>query len=316
MNAERGSCSVAIIGAGFTAAAHLEAFRDISTVEIAGIYSRTRERAEALVAGTGALVTDSVEELYERTSADLVIVTVPELAMVETVERCAAFDWAIFMEKPPGHDQEASLRLQGSVRASGSVVYVGLNRRCMSSTITVLDGVDGEDGERFIRIEDQQDLGQATALGHPAEVVANWMFANSIHTIDLLRVFGRGHVTDVENVMRWDPERPSTVLAKVAFSSGDVGVYEGIWRGPGPWAATVVTPVGHWEMKPLERAIRRDLERRVTEYPIATWDSEFKPGFRRQAAEVLEAISGRPSRAASLDDAVETMRLIAQIFEL
>ncbi len=39
---------VALIGAGYTANEHLKAFRDIEEVEITGIFSRTREKAESL----------------------------------------------------------------------------------------------------------------------------------------------------------------------------------------------------------------------------------------------------------------------------
>ena len=41
----------------------------------------------------------------------------------------------------------------------------------------------------------------------------------------------------------------------MTFASGDIGLYEGIWNGPGPWACTVTTPRRRWELRPLEKAV-------------------------------------------------------------
>ena len=61
------------------------------------------------------------------------------------------------------------------------------------------------------------------------------MYANSIHVVDYLRVFGRGKITSVTPVFAWDPKTSHVVVAKIEFDSGDIGLYEGVWKGPGPW---------------------------------------------------------------------------------
>ena len=67
-------CRVAFIGAGVMAREHLRAFADVDCVELSGLYSRTRSRAEKLGEDFGVrLVCDSIAELYERTEADLVV---------------------------------------------------------------------------------------------------------------------------------------------------------------------------------------------------------------------------------------------------
>jgi len=72
-------------------------------------------------------------------------------------------------------------------------------------------------------------------------------------------------------------------MAKVDFESGDAGLYEGIWDGPGPWAASVTTSEKpgrcvHWN----KLAIRSLVKRQRHEVEQHTWDKEFKPGFRSQ----------------------------------
>jgi len=120
----------------------------------------------------------------------------------------------------------------------------------------------------------------------------------------------------VTAVQPWDPEHPGIVVSHVAFGSGDVGVYEGIWNGPGPWAVTVSTPRRRWEMRPLEQASYQNRgERALHAVEIDPRDRTFKPGFRRQAELAVRAAYGADDTGlATIEDALETMRLIARIF--
>ena len=90
-------------------------------------------------------------------------------------------------------------------------------------------------------MQDQQDQETPASLGHPQAVVENWMCANSIRSIDNLRLFGRGSMASVTPVVGWSPGSSQMVVAKVEFESADIGSYEGIWKGPGPWAVSVST---------------------------------------------------------------------------
>jgi predicted dehydrogenase len=309
-------CRVAVVGAGNMAREHIRAFADVSGVIIAGIHSRTRKRADALAAEYGIpTVCDSVPELFDRTRAGLVVVTVPELAMSAVSRECFRFPWVALLEKPAGYNLADANGICASAREEGRQVFVGLNRRFYSSTRTVRDDLERLERQRFIVVQDQQDQGQAKALGHPKAVVENWMYANSIHVIDYLRVLGRGKITRVEPVVPWDPVRPGVVMARIEFESGDVGLYQGIWNGPGPWAASVTTPEKRWELRPLEQAAFQPRgERRLHPVEAHSWDSEFKPGFRLQADMAVRAACGELSEVPTLEDAFETMLLIGKIF--
>jgi hypothetical protein len=143
------------------------------------------------------------------------------------------------------------------------------------------------------------------------------MYANSIHLIDYLRLFGRGKIIRVIPICPWTPNAPSMVVSKIEFSSGDVGIYEGVWNGPGPWAVTVVTPVERLEMRPLEQiSIQLRGERTVFPLAISSDDSEFKPGLRQQALDVLLALDGQVSPIPTLEDAFLSMQLVCDIFSI
>jgi predicted dehydrogenase len=294
---------------------HIRAFAAIQGVELIGIHSRTRAKAAALAAEFHIPhVCDSVDELARQTRADLVVVAVPELSARSVSQACFEHPWIVFMEKPVGYDLADAMTITRAAENAGRTVYVGLNRRFLSSTEAVLHDLGDDDASRFIHIQDQQSLETARSIGHPGEVVANWMFANSIHVIDYLRVLGRGEIKEVRVIRPWNPQA-AVVLGYVEFSSGDIGLYEGIWSGPGPWGVTVTTPRRRWEMRPLEQAQFQNVgERKLQTLEPHEWDRTFKPGFRRQAAEVIAAVQGRCHRAPTLAQANETMKLIASLF--
>ena len=141
------------------------------------------------------------------------------------------------------------------------------------------------------------------------------MYANSIHLIDLLAFFCRGNVTQVHALTPWRGEATEVMLAHVEFDSGDHGLYEGIWKGPGPWACSVSTPSRRWQMQPLEQARFQNAgERRVNDVETAEVDRQYKPGLLLQAQAAVARCRGEASSIASLDDSLRTMKLIHQIF--
>jgi predicted dehydrogenase len=310
---------IAFVGAGYMASEHIKAFSGLSNIQIIGITSRTRAKADELASNyPGMQVFDDIEEMYQKTQADLVIVTVKELSMAEVAIECFRFPWAVLLEKPAGYDLENARMILEAARKSDSRVWVALNRRAYSSTRQALARLESVEGPRFIIVLDQQDQNAARDIyKEPPEVVENYMYANSIHLIDYLHLFGRGKITRVIPICPWTPNSPSMVVSKIEFSSGDVGIYEGVWNGPGPWAVTVVTPAERLEMRPLEQiSFQLRGERKITQLAISLDDSEFKPGLRQQAVDVLSALEGKISPAPTLEEAFVSMRLVADIFNL
>jgi predicted dehydrogenase len=166
-------------------------------------------------------------------------------------------------------------------------------------------------------VQDQEDMEAALKAGQPELVVRNWMFANSIHVIDYLRQFGRGEIVDVTPSIPWNAEKPGFVVATVKFSSGDVGVYQGVWNAPGPWSVAITTAEKRLEMRPVEHlTVQPRGSRSQDKVELGTIDTDFKPGLRVQAQAAIDAAAGKPTSLATLEDATESMRLCARIFGL
>lgn len=295
---------------------HIKSFNDVLGVELAGIYSRSRISAEklALEFGIGS-VCASIEELYEKSKAHLVVISVSELSVREVCLEAFKYPWTCLIEKPAGYNLADAERILEAATNLKRSAFVALNRRHYGSTRMVLEDIALQQGQRLIHVYDQEDPDEARKAGHPELVVQNWMYANSIHVVDFLSIFGRGQIVAVDSVVRWTPETPRFVMAKISYDSGDVGIYESVWNGPGPWAVTVTTQEKRWEMRPLEQAaVQLYGTRKLEPVVVSEWDTKFKPGLRAQAGEAVKAALGRPHTLPSLDDAMKSMRLVHYIY--
>lgn len=312
------SCRVAVVGAGYMAREHIRAFQDIPGVELVGVQSRTRPRAEALAAELGVPgVYGSIAELHHATGADLVVVTTPELETNRVCRECFEHPWAVLIEKPAGYDVADAEDIERAAAEKERRAFVALNRRHYASTRAVLADLESQPGQRLIVVRDQEDPVAALKAGQPPLVVKNWMYANSVHVIDYFAVLGRGRVSAVENVIAWTPDAPGYVAAKIQFDSGDIGLYEAIWDGPAPWAVTVNTPQKRWELRPLERAAFQARGTRalvpVDADPI---DEQYKAGLRHQALLAVQAAAGQATNLPTLADALVSMRLVQAIYRV
>jgi predicted dehydrogenase len=309
-------CKVAFIGAGNMTLEHLKAFKDIPGVELAGIYSRTQDRAEKLANALGVTnVCNSIDQLYAKTKADLVVISVPELSVREVCLDAFQHPWASLIEKPAGYDLADAQLILANATAHKRQAFVALNRRHHSSTRLVLADLAQQQGARLIHVYDQEDQVAARKAGQPELVVQNWMYANAIHMIDYLSILGRGNIISVDPIIPWTPESPRFVMAKISYDSGDIAIYEAVWNGPGPWAITVSTQEKRWEVRPLEQASFQPYgSRKLEPAPVHEWDTTFKPGLRVQAEEAVKAAMGKPHVLPSLEEAMKSMKLAAAIY--
>ena len=311
-----GVTRVAFVGAGVTARAHAKAFAACGA-ELAGVASRTRTSAAAFAAEFEIpVVADSPAQLWRETSADLVVLCVSDAQIRAAATAVLAQPWAILMEKPLGLDlDEAEAIARMAAVRDGPRVAVGLNRRALAATRTVLADVTATAGTRFVRVEDQQSVADRIAAGDEPRLASLQMYANSIHLIDYFAVFCRGAPRRVHRIAPWTPSAPGPVVAAIEYESGDIGMYEAMWERPGAWSCVVVTPARRWELRPLETVTRQDAGSRVrAQVPPDPEDEAFKPGFLAQARAALAMARGDGAPYATLADALATTRLIAEIY--
>jgi predicted dehydrogenase len=308
--------NVAIIGAGYMANEHIKAFNDISDVCVLGIYSKTKLKSEKLAAIYNIQnVCDSIDDLYKKTKADIVVVCTSVLSIHDISIECFRYKWVCLIEKPVGYNLEEAKSIFEQSVTSKSRVYVSLNRRNYSSTISVIESLKKNSNNRLVHIYDQQNTINALLAGQPKAVVDNWMFANSIHLVDYFNIFCRGEVVKIDKIIPWEGNSTNFILTKILFDSGDIGIYESIWNAPGPWAVVITTTDIRWELRPLEQAfIQSNESRKLEPIIIKEQDLKFKPGLRQQAQEIVNVVLNKKNNAVLLSSAMKTMQLVDKIY--
>ena len=310
------TCKVAVVGAGYMAREHIRAFQDLPGVEVVGIHSRTPERARTLAQEFRVpAVYESIADMHEQTQADLVVVTVPELQVNDVCCACFEHPWAALIEKPAGYDVTDAEAIEAVARRKDRRAYVALNRRHYGSTRALVADLATLPGPRLIKVQDQEDPAAALRAGQPKLVVDNWHYANSIHVIDFFLLLGRGRITNIDPIIRWDPQQPRYVAARITYDSGDIGLYEAIWQGPGPWAVSVNTPDKRWARRPVEGGACPRAGSGVLDGVHGTpADTAFKPGLRVQAALAVAAALGQSNELPTVTEALASMRLAQAIY--
>ena len=307
--------NVAFIGAGYMASEHLRAFTATESKAV-GIYSRSKERAAHLSeCYPGLKVCNSIAELYTKTDANLVVISVSELSCKDVCIEAFKYSWTVLIEKPAGHTYKEAKLLESIADSLNANAYVALNRRFYSSTLQLNQEIKCIDGARIVTVLDQEDPSIALKSGTPLDVVNNWMYANSIHLIDFFSQLCRGNHCSTKTLKPWNPETAGPVIAYLEFDSGDVGLYQGMWNAPGPWSVAVSTASLRAELRPIEQLSLQIAGSRQAELQSPDpLDQQFKPGLLRQAQAAIQAAKGQATTLPNLKEANRSMSLVASIY--
>lgn len=308
--------SFAIIGAGQMAREHAKAFTNIDGVSLLGVAIRSKSSLKDFAKEFKvSQVCENIKELYETTRADLVVVAVNVEQTAKVLLDCARYPWTILVEKPIGINLAESLKLRDQLGESTRRIFVAFNRRHYSTFLKINQIIGDDPDQRIIKVIDQEDQFAALLAGIDKLTVDNWMFANSIHLIDLLKQFARGKVIEIEKKSNWISMSNMKHIVHIKFESGDVGIYECQWNDVGPWSVSVEVGKARLLLKPLEKLLQISESGEVTDIsPNSEWDLNFKPGFRRQAEMMIRQVEGKVSPVASFADAVSTMQLVHDIY--
>jgi len=310
---------VVFIGSGYMAGEHAKAFMDCKDFKIVGVYSKTYSNSLKFSKKYNInSVSKSIKDLYEMNKPDLVVIAVPELNLYSVLSISFKFPWVILSEKPIGYNLKNALKIDKIYSKYKPTFFVSLNRRYYSSVQNMLKNLKKNHSDRIIQVFDTQDTDLARKFNHSKKVIDNWMYANSIHNIDLINILGRGKIINVKNVITYNKLNPKLVKSIIKFDTGDIAIYTGIWNMPGPWSISVSTTSKRYDLKPLEKLFIKDRNYRCKEKEIklSLWDINFKPGLRMQVKELSKYFSNKKNHLPDFKQALKTQKLISRIYKI
>ena len=311
-------CRVGIVGAGYMAQQWAQAIAENQNLELVAVCSRTDNSARKLASQFKECRSFSnLHLMHDECSPEFIIVAVSVNQTAEVLTTAGLYAWKILVEKPLGINLQQAETLTKALGARRNDIFVAFNRRFYKSSARVADEVRKSSTPVFIDVHDQQDTVRAQELGTPGEVLESWMFANSIHTIDLFRFIGRGEVVSISTRIESVGEAQRVVMADFRFDSGDFGRYVCHWNLPGYWALEVLTIDQRWEMKPLENLASQATSSRLTRrVPITPDPPELKHGLKNLAANLYAAYLNSAHSLPTMSDSLQSMRLVAKIFNV
>ena len=301
-----------LIGFGDIAEKHLAVLKKFDCDIIGAVgrnYHKTADKAKKLKISNvyesiENIPADECDFLMNLTSADKV---------AETLEKLIPFRKPIFTEKPVGFGTEEVEKIIFQNKKYQVPIMVGTNRRFYSIFHKGLEFL--KDHNKLIEsleIDAPENLSKVTNEKFNQHIRDNWMYANSIHCVDLIRFFGG----DVKKINIESDIQKSNFHATGECEKIQNFVYSSNWKKTNKWKISILADDVNLVFEPLEQGkiITKNNEENIIP---STEDSSFKPGFYSQFQHFLEYVVQKNMNkwpASNLDDHKKSLHLVEQIF--
>src|SRR5258708_20869879 len=124
---------IGILGSGAMGSEHAGCYREISEVEVVGVFSRNSERAAAAAKICGARATTDTTELIDDSSIDAIDVCVPSMNHREFIVAALKKGKHVFCETPFALSIDDGRAMIQAARESKRVLLVGLLMRSIAN---------------------------------------------------------------------------------------------------------------------------------------------------------------------------------------
>jgi len=315
---EREPLRVAMIGAGKMARFHGDTLRAIRGVILCGISSRSESSGARLTKELGfeRAYTD-YERMLDELCPAAVFVAVSHSSSYAAARAVVSRGIPCMLEKPVAYSAAEVGELAQLAGRTGALVVVGVNRRYYSVIQQALLAVIQHGPVSGLLVEAHEPiLSYRSRRQFEGWLYDQWLMANSIHAIDLLRMVG-GEVERVSGFGLSDSEPFGDHFSVSTRHTGDIlGSFVAHWNSGGGMSMKIFGTGVIAELVSLESGfISYASGRRIKIQPDEV-DRRFKPGLFAQNVAFLRCVcdGSTPAYPASdLADNCRTMELIEQI---
>jgi UDP-N-acetyl-2-amino-2-deoxyglucuronate dehydrogenase len=227
---------IAVIGAGMAIPPHARSLVDLADrVEVAGVFSRERDKLDRLAASFPLPVTDALEPLLADRSIEAIMVLTPPTTHLEMVERAATAGKHVLLEKPVEVTAARAQRLVEIAERAGITLGVVLQHRFRPSALRlealIRDGALGAivGASAAIRWWRPQSYYDEPGRGTKARDGGGVLLTQAIHGLDLFQSLA-GPIAEVTGfagtsaIHRMETE--DMVCAGIRFANGALGTID------------------------------------------------------------------------------------------
>ena len=227
---------IAVIGAGMAIPPHAQSLLDLADrVEVAGVFSRERDKLDRFAARFALPVTDALEPLLADRSIEAVMVLTPPTTHLEVVERAVAAGKHVLLEKPVEATLARATRLVELAERAGCTLGVVLQSRFRPNALRL---------EALIRAGELGTIAAASASirwwrpqayydepgrGTKARDGGGVLLTQAIHALDLFQSLA-GSIAEVTSFAATSAlhrmETEDLACAGVRFANGALGTID------------------------------------------------------------------------------------------
>jgi len=302
-----------IIGLGYIAEKHIEVLNALNC-KITGVYSRNYKKT--ITKSNSFKIKKVYENLddIDTSETDFFILAVSAENNEDVLKKLLKFRKPILMEKPATFRSTNLKKIIDKNQDIISRVMVGVNRRFYSVFDYALTFLKDNDKKlNAVFIEAPERFSDIALPKFNKFVKDNWMYANPIHCIDLIRFFvGEIKTMDVNSI-------PSKYyFSAIGHGSKNIEfTYLSNWKSLGKWSVTLYADDIRINFNPLE--VGTIITKNQTQKILPSKeDQQFKPGFYHQMEYFIKNVLGRKKvghPASDLADHLNTLKLIEKIFK-
>jgi len=302
---------IVIIGYGEIAKSHKKALEAVG-FQIIGACNRTdNSNQRSLDDGISKVYTDFHKMIIDL-KPEAILIAVSSKHIYNVSCEVIPYSIPVLIEKPTGNRLIEHNRLLQLSKKYHTPVMVGVNRRHYSLFDKVFKLIGGKENITSVLIEWSESPKKLELRGYSNQQIADVIFGNSIHGIDMLSWLAGGidkptiHTRDLGQ-FRW------FMNANGISKTGVMYNFNSSWDCPVPWRVVICSKGKRFVMAPLETLECIDDKWSKTNISPDNYDLEYKAGFYKQAIAFKELVNLGFNDKASLESVTNSMEL-CQLF--
>ena len=304
---------VVIVGAGNMAREYVDVINTIKEFRILGVVSRKKKSFNEIQSRIKYKIKRFEIKNLKKNKINLILVVVSEENTLKILKKISDLNSTILCEKPIGINHFEFLNILQAYKKRKKLLFVALNRRYYSS-INYLKNFIKTQNIYKINITDQQDLILAKKIGKNKNVIKYWMYANSIHLIDLINFFSENSYYKIQK-KKINKKLNKKIIQCVIQTKNIIFNYKGYWNINKRWE---IKGFGKktFKLKPIEQIFEISKGNKIKELKISSKDIKYKPGLYLLMKKILKFLkTGQKKNLVTLQDHLLTINLIKDIYE-
>lgn len=303
---------VSIIGSGKMAREHANVCKKVKNIELFEVYSRNISNAKNLSKKFNiSKYTDNLNKIFQ-SKIDGVIVCVSADKIYEITKKILKHQVPLLIEKPVGLSLEQIESLNKLNNKFKTPNLVGLNRRYYSNFLEIYPYINSKNFRGFL-IEGHEHLYKLRKI-IKHKLLKDWLYANSIHTINLIDFFTLGKKYKVNYITNnFKLEKNISIIIKT--EDNIIGTYISNWSSKQSWSVKLFFDGFSIIYNPLEKShIFNEKGKKI--FPkISKFDKTFKPGLYNQLLNFISLMTNQKNKwpDENLKTIVKTYRIINKI---